>query len=370
MAHKFSVLQDMLFDNASDGMEATSELAEDSIESRLGDIISAIKRLAQHAINTNDGSPSQQSLNPLNATLAFSQSNAITESFDRAMRAIRSETYRAAGQVDDALRVSQDSHMSGPVEGSIALPGIDRGHELNKLLSLEFDEGKSFYRLADTNLNMPSIIVDQEDDLAPISISPGTILLLPTSRNVKILQHAYGRALKHKVDLIQSYSTAAGTGSAMAAPKRHKPAHENDSMTALPKKYKFGPFIDMKTAEISGIMKEKSGTSELVLAFLLPSGDCQYVEVTSGNTNEKAAVKDNDVVVPVSDDAIKLLYELYGELKELIARRMATAGAQGPAQAQPAHDPTDVALFRRMRDATLGDEDDNGPGSKRVKTSK
>ncbi|KAK7951157.1 uncharacterized protein PG986_006885 [Apiospora aurea] len=369
MAHRVSVLQDMLLDNTSEGMEATSELAEDSIESRLGDIISAIKSLAQHAINTNDGSPSQQSLNPLNATLAFSQSNAITESFDRAMRAIRSETYRAAGQVDDALRVSQVSHLSGPVQGPITLPGIDRDHELNKLLNLVFTEGKNFYRLADTNPNMPSIIVDQEDGLAPLSKPPGTILLLPTSRNVKILQHAYGRALKHKVDLIQSYITAAGTDSAMAAPKRHKPAHENDSMTALPKKYKFGPFIDMKTVEIDGIMKEKTGTSELVLAFLLPSGDCQYVEVTSGNTKEKAAVK-SDLVVPVSDDAIKLLYELYGELKELIARRMATAGAQGPAQAQAAHDPTDVALFRRMRDTTLGDEDDNGPGSKRVKTSK
>ncbi|KAK8050390.1 hypothetical protein PG994_012120 [Apiospora phragmitis] len=352
----------------SEGMETTSELATDSVESRSAAIVSAINHLAQHTISASH-ELSQHSASLSDAVSVVVQRDAVTKSFEHAIQAIRAETYRAYSQVEEALRVSHGLHNMGAADGPISLPGIDPGHEIHNLLSLVGIEGKNFYQLAETNLNMPRIIVGQTDGGTATSITSPTSLLLPTTKNAKILQHAYGRALRHKVDLIKSYITVMGIDNATSAPKRNKPAHEHDTLMTLPQKHRLGTFLDMNMVQPDGISQAKVDDSELVLAFLLPSGGYQYVEVISGNTKDEAGIGETDLVVPVSEDAIKLLYELYCGLKDFIAQRKATASAQGLAQAQPPHDPTDVALFRRMRHSGLDDEDKDDSGSKRMRTS-
>ncbi|KAK8055281.1 hypothetical protein PG993_000508 [Apiospora rasikravindrae] len=228
------------------------------------------------------------------------------------MRDIKRETDRASSQVNEALRMSQVSRIRGLVEGSSIQRGID---ELNKLLSVESVAGKNLYQLAGANLNIPNIHCSQYDGHTHgVRRARPTFVLKPTAKNAKIIQNAYGRALKYKLDLIQLYITCVGTDNAMSAPKRHKPAHEDDSLTMLPQKCQLGPFLDLTTVEGDGSARKKDDSTELVLAFLLPSGDCRYVEAISGSTREKAALGKH-LVVPVSDGVIKLLYELYREMK-------------------------------------------------------
>lgn len=354
-------------EHPSQDIETTLEVATHSVETRSAAIVAAISSLAQQTISaSNESSP--HSANLSDAAPLIAQRDAVLKSFDDAIKAIRAETYRACSQVSEAMRMSQALNSKGPVDRSLNSPGIGPGDQTINLLGLVEIEGNSFYQLAKTNLGMPPIIISQADGSTAKSIKSPTYVLLPTTKNVKILQHAYGRALRYKVDLIQEYITSLGIEDATSAPKRNKPAHENDSLMALPQKHRLGTFLDMNTVQTGGAGEEKVEDSELVLAFLLPTGDQRHVEVISGNMKAKAGIGETDLVIPVSDDAIKLLYELYCGLKECIAQRKAAAGVQGPAQAHPAHDPADVALFRRMRYSGL-DEDDNDPGSKRMRTS-
>lgn len=348
-------------------LEAASKHDTDSVESRLAAIVSAIGGLAQHAISaTNELSQHPDSSD---AAPSIIQQDVVIKGFENAIQVIRSETYRAHNQVKEALRMSHTLKSKGCLDGSMSLPGIAQDHEISKLLGLINLEGKIFYNLAKPNMSMPQIIISQMDGDATPVISP-TSIVLSTTKSVKILQHAYGRALQHKADLIRAYITALGMENATSAPKRNKPAHENESLMVLPQKHRLGTFLDVNMAQPQSMILEKVDDSELVLAFPLPAGGYQYVEATSGNVKDKAGVGKTDLVVPVSDDAIKLLYELYCGLKDCIARRKAAASAQGVAQTRPAEDPTDVALFRRMRSSGLDDENNNSIDPKRARTSR
>ncbi|KAK8137785.1 hypothetical protein PG984_001165 [Apiospora sp. TS-2023a] len=167
----------------------------------------------------------------------FQHDDAV-ELFEAAIQAIRSETYRAHSQVKEALQMSQASQRKGCPDGSMSLPGIGDDHKINKLLGL----------------------------------------------------HAYGRARRHKVDLIKEYITFLGMKNAPLAPKRNKRRHEDDSLMLLPQKHRIGTVLDMNTVQSDSMVQSKVEDSELVLAFLLPAGDYQYVEAITGNVKDKAGI--------------------------------------------------------------------------------
>ncbi|KAK7924518.1 hypothetical protein PG985_006572 [Apiospora marii] len=347
-------------------LEAATKHDADSVESRLAAIVSAIDSFAQHAISA--ANEVSQHPDASDAAPFIMQRDAAMRGFRDAIQFIRSETYRADSRVKEALRMSHTLKNKGCLDGSMSLPGIGRDHEINKLLGLVNIEGRIFYNLTKPDMSMPQIIISQMDgDVTPMA-SPASIML-PTTKNVKILQHAYGRALRHKADLLKAYTTALGMKNAKSAPKRNKPAHENDSLMVLPQNHRLGTFLDVNMAQSNSMIQKKVEDSELVLAFLLPAGGYQYVEAISGNVKDNAGIGETDLVVPVSDNAIKLLYELYCGLKDCISQRKAAAAAQGLAQARPAEDPTDIALLRRMRRSGLDDDDNNSAGSKRARTS-
>lgn len=185
--------------------------------------------------------------------------------------------------------MSQTLNSKGCIDGSMSLPGIGRDHEINSRLGLVNVEGKSFYKLAKADLSMPLLIISPIDgDVVPTT-GP-TFIMLPTTKNVKILQHAYGRALRHKVDLINAYVAVLGMENTASAPKRNKPTHENDTLMVLQQKHRLGTFLDMNMVQSESMQYTKVDDSELVLAFPLPAGGYQYVEAITGNVKDKAGI--------------------------------------------------------------------------------
>ncbi|KAI0125709.1 hypothetical protein BJ170DRAFT_443364 [Xylariales sp. AK1849] len=245
----------------------------------------------------------------------------LVASFESAMKRIHSTAYAALRDITAALRVAVPGLAGSDGNGfSSKLPGIDVDHFLNTLLYISpGDENKLYYRLKGFGTRLPAITIDVQSAIA--DPTQNTYRLLPTTRNVRILQHTYGRALSYKTGLIQEYQNIAGTNALGYGQKRNKLPYEDEAMMALPKKHRLGSFLDMKICLPGSSIPTTVADGELVLGGQDASGQGEYREAISGQTRTLSALNDTDLIIELSEETIKLLYELYLSLKSEIKER-------------------------------------------------
>ncbi|ORY66604.1 uncharacterized protein BCR38DRAFT_512835 [Pseudomassariella vexata] len=256
------------------------------------------------------------------------------KTFKAAVGRLNRHTNDAIVELQDHLGLTPKSSEGARI---VPLPALDKNHPLNQNLQLYEHTGYWRYKLSqrgqidNTQFSSPVICIH---DGSPIQSGPNTcFLLLPTLKNVIILQHAYARFLRLKHCLIDEFLKTSPSTSVYQLSKKSKYPYENTTLVNVSKRHRFNEMLDVLYVATGSTVGAKKDYCTMYLITTSADGTDAYTGVMNGYQVQKSTVQETDIALPATEATIQGLYKLYMELKAATARKSAsgTAGTDGVA---------------------------------------
>ncbi|XXH05335.1 hypothetical protein Hte_011761 [Hypoxylon texense] len=283
-------------DGHQPGTSSSHALQEKLLQQQLQTILRGIDELTETTLKANVGASS------LPSTQA-----ALMQFFKKAMHKIKGKAYQASHEIE--IKLAPNVHADSQLED---LVGVDAGSDLNRRLGTIKLKGRPSYKLRDftSGAEAVNLIVDQ----GPVTFPPPQglqVVLLPTLRNVWVLQHAFASILRHKESLIQEYLDAAGSAPGVKR-KFVREYYEQTSLMYLPQKQQLGNLIDVKSSPYT----HETHDLTLILQFQdHHDGSPRYEEPVTGEIIHGVDQTDGGgnsyLILPAVEASLQKLYGAY-----------------------------------------------------------
>ncbi|KAI4859260.1 hypothetical protein F4820DRAFT_176411 [Hypoxylon rubiginosum] len=300
----------------ADGHQSATDQAQ---QHQIGPILRSIDEFVGAILEQNNVAVQQHTANSDESSLRSYQS-VLLKDFKDMMTTVQRKVSKATHEVGLKLGSNTQADRSQVVTDSPLdlqdLVGVDAGSDLNRYLGRVELNGKQRYKLRDftTGVEDFQIIVDgSPDPVLPQSPQGPLVVLLPTLRNVWVLQHAYAKLSHHKENLIKRYLADVDPGAEVSR-KFLRDYYEEMSLANLPSKRKLGNLLDVKRSSYN----HETHDLMLVLVFKDRDGSLQYVEPVTGNIIEGISQANDDsyLILPMVESNMKKVYDVYRSVRK------------------------------------------------------